>query len=455
MDYGSSRRSDWSHPSFSLLVMNLSRKKIAVLGAGQSGLAAAQLIEKKGGRPHVFDTGKKKPSNWPPSLPLTLEATEETGRAFGADLIVLSPGIETESPFVHAFCEKKGSQLWGETELACRFYSGRIVAITGTNGKTTTTALIEKILLDAGKSACACGNYGLPLSAVLLREDIPDFLSLELSSFQLESMVNFHPEVALWLNFAPDHLDRYPTEKAYYEAKLHIFDNQKEEDIAIIRAGSPLPALKALTLSFSSEGKRATLSYKNSTIFEGKKALLSLKGTSLDSKHNAENAMAAILATRALGISLESIEKTFQSFLPPLHRCEVVRTLRGVTYLNDSKATNLHALEAALKSQTHPVILLVGGKDKGLDYTPLCPLLEEKVRHCLAFGQIKEQLANTFEGSCPITLASSLEEVVEKAAQYAVEGDIVLFSPGTSSFDMFTGYEHRGEVFKSLVQALR
>lgn len=216
--------------------MQLNNLNIAVLGAGRSGRAAARLAMKHGARVRVFDTSASI-GNWPEDIPLHAAATEEDGRAFRADLVVISPGIETDSPFVKSF-GREGVETIGEMELAFRFYHGRIIAITGTNGKTTTTSLVEKILLRAGKEAVACGNYGVPMSEILLRDSVPDVLALEVSSFQLETIRDFHPDVAVWLNFAPDHMDRYKSVEDYYQAKLHIFDNQTASDLAVVRAGN-------------------------------------------------------------------------------------------------------------------------------------------------------------------------------------------------------------------------
>ena len=385
--------------------------------------------------------------------PPTAGATQEDGHAFRADLVVISPGIETDCPFVKSF-GREGVETIGEMELASRFYRGKIIAITGTNGKTTTTSLVEKILLRAGKKAVACGNYGVPMAEVLLRDAVPDVLALEVSSFQLETIRDFHPDVAVWLNFAPDHMDRYTAVEDYYTAKLHIFDNQTENDLAVVRFGEHLPALKALVRTFSSESPEADLYYREPLVMEGDSPLLNLAGTSLSQRHNAENVMAAVLACRHLGIPAETAAEVLEEFTPPSHRCEAVRSLDGVLWLNDSKATNLHALEAALKSQNAPVVLIAGGKDKGLDYLPLRPMLKEKVRACVVFGQIADQLYDSFSPAAPTEKAADVADCVEKARLLARPGDTVLFSPGTSSFDMFTGYAQRGQAFRDAVNAL-
>ena len=432
--------------------MNLHDLNIAVLGAGRSGRAAARLAMKHGGRACVFDTSQAI-TGWPEDIPLHAGATQEDGHAFRADLVVISPGIETDCPFVKSF-GREGVETIGEMELASRFYRGKIIAITGTNGKTTTTSLVEKILLRAGKKAVACGNYGVPMAEVLLRDAVPNVLALEVSSFQLETIRDFHPDVAVWLNFAPDHMDRYTAVEDYYKAKLHIFDNQTENDLAVVRFGEHLPALKAPVRTFSSESPEADLYYWEPLVMEGDSPLLNLAGTSLSQRHNAENVMAAVLACRHLGIPAETAAEVLEEFTPPSHRCEAVRTLDGVLWLNDSKATNLHALEAALKSQNAPVVLIAGGKDKGLDYLPLRPMLKEKVRACVVFGQIADQLYDSFSPAAPTEKAADVADCVEKARLLARPGDTVLFSPGPSSFDMFTGYAQRGQAFRDAVNAL-
>lgn len=433
--------------------MTLDKKRIAILGAGRSGLAAARLVLKHGGLPHVFDGDPRPFPDWPTEIPLTTGATEQDGLDFEANLVVISPGMESTTPFVRAFCHK-AEELMGEIELAYRFYSGTIIAITGTNGKTTTTELIERILLQAGHSAKACGNYGYPFAEVALAEPQPEFVALELSSFQLETIHDFRAKVAVWLNFAPDHMDRYTSIEEYRDAKRHIFDNQTEEDFAIVRAGEELPPVKSKTEFFSSEDTTIPVHYKNNAIYEGDTILINLEGTKMNVKHNAENVMAALLAVRAAGIPVEAVQATLTRFAPPLHRCELIRILDGVEYLNDSKATNIHALEAALKSQKKPVVLIVGGKDKGLDYTCLCPLLREKTHDVITFGQIKDQLFDTFESSVPTCKCETLSGAVLKAQELSHAGDVVLFSPGTSSFDMFSGYEQRGDVFREIVLTL-
>lgn len=432
--------------------MNLTNKKVAVLGAGRSGRAAARLAIKLGADVCLFDSSAIDPM--PEDIRTVAQAGEQDGLNYCADLVIISPGIETDCPFARAFAAS-ADEMIGELEFSSRFYTGKIIAITGTNGKTTTTSLVEKILIRAGFHAVACGNYGVPLAELLVKGDVPDVLALEASSFQLETVRDFHADVAIWLNFAPDHMDRYKSVDDYYNDKLHIFDTQTSSDLAVVRVGEKLPALRAKVETFGSFDDSGTLSFKDGWIYEQGKPILDLRETHMEQRHNAENVMAALLACRALGVDLPIVQKTLGDFTPPGHRCEVVRKLDGVIWMNDSKSTNLHSTEAALRSQTAPVILIAGGKDKGLDYSSVLPLLREKARACIVFGQIADQLYHGFSPAVTTQKASTVEECVVIARKLAHAGDIVLFSPGTSSFDMFSGYVERGQVFRDAVNHLQ
>ena len=424
----------------------------------RSGVAVASLLSRHGANVIINDrkTEKELGSALDELKGLNIEwrlGDDPVELVEHVDGVVISPGVPITAPAVKR-AQELDIPVEGEIEVAYRLSRGRVVGITGTNGKTTTTSLVEKILLRAGKKAVACGNYGVPMAEVLLRDAVPDVLALEVSSFQLETIRNFHPDVAVWLNFAPDHMDRYTAVEDYYKAKLHIFNNQTKNDLAVVRFGEHLPALKAPVRTFSSESPEADLYYREPLVMGGGSPLLNLAGTSLSQRHNAENVMAAVLACRHLGIPAETAAEVLEEFTPPGHRCEAVRTLDGVLWLNDSKATNLHALKAALKSQNAPVVLIAGGKDKGLDYLPLRSMLKEKVRACVVFGQIADQLYDSFSPAAPTEKAADVADCVEKARLLARPGDTVLFSPGTSSFDMFTGYAQRGQAFRDAVNAL-
>ena len=434
--------------------MSLKGKAVVILGAGRSGRAAAALALREGATVRVHDAA---PSidGMPQGVGLCPAVTEETGHATTCDLLVVSPGIDTFGPLVAAYSESAGEMI-GETEFAARYYTGRIVGITGTNGKTTTTELVDRILRAGGYDSMPCGNYGTPLSEVVLREPVPTAVALEVSSFQLETIRTLRPEVSIWLNFAPDHMDRYPTVQSYFDAKFRIFENQTEADTAIIRSGENLPPIKPKVVTFSTEDASADWFSDGRQLLRKGEPVFDLESTTrMRGLHNAENAMAAIAACEALGIPLDAAREALNGYAPPLHRCELVRTLDGVEYLNDSKATNLHALESALRSQTRPVVLIAGGKEKGLDYAPVVPLLLKKAVAAVTYGQIGEPLAAIFSTAVPVERAVTLAEAVAAARRLAPRGSTVLLSPGTSSFDQFSGYEQRGDVFRELVLNLR
>jgi len=436
--------------------MNLTGKHIAILGVGRSGRAAAALALREGARVSAWDVADAAAfDGMPVGVEIHPNATEAEGHELVADLVVVSPGIDTFGSYVAAFSQKAGEVI-GEVEFASRFYQGQIVGITGTNGKTTTTELIERILSHAALGGTACGNYGMPFAEVVLQANPPATVALELSSFQLESIRTLRPIVAVWLNFAPDHMDRYPSIDAYRAAKLRIFENQTSADVAVVRYGEELPPLAARVVTFSTTDPAADWYSEGHVILHGGEACLDMDhDTSLRGLHNAENAMAAFGACQALGVSLLMLREALNGYAPPPHRCELIRTLDGVEYLNDSKATNLHALESALRSQTRPVILIAGGKEKGLDYGPLVPLLIEKAKAVVTFGQIARPLADLFSQVVHCEAVMDLSAAVATARSLAPLGSTVLLSPGTSSFDQFTGYEQRGNAFRDLVHQLR
>ena len=436
--------------------MTLTGKHIAILGAGRSGRAAAALALREGATVSVWDAaGPAAFVGMPEAAVLHPLATAADGLAQRCDLLVVSPGIDTYGPYVAAFAAHAGEVL-GEVELAARFYQGQIIGITGTNGKTTTTELVSLILAQAGLGGTPCGNYGTPFAEVVLRDTPPAAVALELSSFQLETIRTLHPVVAVWLNFAPDHMDRYPTVEAYRNAKLRIFENQTAADTAVVRAGEMLPPLAARIVTFATTGEPAEWTSDGEIIRHGGELAFDLtKDTRLRGLHNAENTMAALAVGHALGIPLALMAAALHNYAPPVHRCELIRTLDGVEYLNDSKATNLHALESALRSQTRPVVLLVGGKDKGLDYSPVLPLLCAKALACVTYGQLAQPLAELFATAVTTQAVTTLAEALAVARPLAPRGSSILLSPGTSSFDQFTGYEQRGDMFRNLVNQLR
>ncbi len=436
--------------------MDLTGKHVAILGVGRSGRAAAALALREGAVVSAWDSaGPEAFVGMPEGVGIHPHATEVDGAKLVSDLLVVSPGIDTYGPYVAAFSGQT-AEVIGEVELAARFYQGKIIGITGTNGKTTTTELVARILAHAALGGTACGNYGTPFAEVVLQANPPAVVSLELSSFQLETISTLHPVVAIWLNFAPDHMDRYPTVAAYRAAKLRVFKNQTAADTAVVRSGEELPALAANKVVFSTTDPGADWYSEGRTIGHGGETWLDMeRDTGLRGLHNAENTMAALAACQALGIPSQVMREALHGYAPPPHRCELIRTLDGVEYLNDSKATNLHALESALRSQTRPVVLIAGGKEKGLDYAPVVPLLTQKALAAVTFGQIARPLADLFSSAVSCQAVSTLADAVKTARSLAPRGSTVLLSPGTSSFDQFSGYEQRGNAFRDLVHQLR
>jgi len=310
--------------------------------------------------------------------------------------------------------------------------------------------LVRDLVEATGKSCVACGNYGVPLSEVVLYENVPQVIALELSSFQLETIVDFKPDAVIWLNFSPDHMDRYQSVEDYRAAKLRILENIDEKTPVVVRAGEDLPA-RGRVITFSSE-QPADWSLRTDDVCCDEEKFVAMSETRLRGLHNAENIMAACAVLPGLSPDLAS--RALSLYTPPEHRCELVDTIDEVEYLNDSKATNLHALESALRSQIRPTILIAGGKEKGLDYQALVPVLAKRAKHLICFGQIGAALAAIFSKIVPCDVVETLDEAVALAAGLSIPGDAVLLSPGTSSFDQFKSYEARGSAFKAAVSQI-
>lgn len=432
-----------------------SQKSIAVLGLGRSGMAAARLLLLHGARVTVCESGESASLMERAEL-LRLEgATVLTGVSAEQDptrheLAVLSPGIEETTSLV-INVTGKGTPLIGELELAYTLCPCPVVAITGTNGKTTTTELTTRMLQRAGIRTASCGNIGTPLSELLTTGEAWDLLVAEVSSFQLETIQTFRPKVALWLNLSPNHLDRYPSMLAYRAAKLRIFQNQTSEDWAVVPFGEDLPELAAHTVSFSTHSPKADLTFEGTAISYHGMRLLDLTETQLRGPHNAANLMAAFGCGVALGADLEQMASAIVDYTPPAHRCELIKEREGVRWINDSKATNLDAMEQAIRSVDGELILIAGGKDKGFDFAPIAPLVRERVGFAILIGEMSHRIARDWE-PVPLAIADSLEEAVLLAAEKAGPRSTVLFSPGTSSFDMFRDYIARGEAFRRCVE---
>lgn len=439
--------------------MKYEGKKVAVLGAGLSGTAAALLLRSEGASVTVLDSAEEK---------TLLKSTIENLRSRGAevrcgpeaekdsspyDFVVLSPGIDPISPLATNFSSRNIETL-GELELGWRSVNVPVIAITGTNGKTTTTELLAQMLNACGQRTIACGNIGKPLCEVAMEHHDLDVLTVEVSSFQLETIRTFRPSVSLWLNFAPDHLDRYPSVAEYRAAKLRIFDNQTADDVAIVNANERLPKIAPRIVTFSAFANNADFRFEGGAIVYQDTPVLRMAETKLRGSHNIENMMATLAAGLARGLSFAQMVPPLLVYEPRPHRCEFVREVREVAYINDSKATNLDAVEKALMAQSKKVILIAGGKDKGFTFETLRPLVSEKVRAAVLIGEMAQQIADDWKGAFPMEIAHSLADAVERAHALARSGEVVLFSPGTSSFDMFKSYADRGDQFRALVHAL-
>jgi UDP-N-acetylmuramoylalanine--D-glutamate ligase len=438
--------------------MIYSGKNAVVLGLGHSGEAAALLLSEEGATVTVCESGATEALRGKAAAleargirVLLGDAADHDPSRY--DVAILSPGIDPAASLVQNVTAKNIPVI-GELELAFRECSCPTVAITGTNGKTTTTELTTEMLKACGVRTMASGNIGLPFATAVRSSNELDVMVLEVSSFQLETVNTFHPQVAVWLNLSPNHLDRYPGMKEYRDAKLRIFENQSASDVAVVNASSELPPLAARRITFSAHGSDADFTLDGSKIrFKGR-TVLDQKETRLPGIHNAENLMAAIAIGHALDVEFDLMADAVAGYTAPAHRCEFVRELDGVRWINDSKATNLDAMEMAIRSQNSPIVLIAGGKDKGFEFDAIAPLVRERVRAAVLIGEMRDRIENSWAGvAC--RKAGSLEEAVAIAAQMTTAGDTVLFSPGTSSFDMFRNYGERGNLFKTLTHQLK
>ncbi|MBI3802316.1 MAG: UDP-N-acetylmuramoyl-L-alanine--D-glutamate ligase [Nitrospirae bacterium] len=442
-------------------------KKGVVVGMGESGAAAAALLVREGAAVLVTDDRRKE-------IPAALRGLTEgegpgtirfrlgdrpTEELLSADFIVISPGVPRETLPLQALQIRK-IPILGEIELASTFLTAPIIAITGTNGKSTVTTLVGEILKEGGWKVFVGGNLGTPLSEAVSK--VWDFVVVEVSSFQLETIRTFRPRIAALLNVTPDHLDRYPDFQSYREAKWRIFENQSEGDHAVLNQDDPgaLPSfLKPEGVFFS----RGSVPRRGVYLREGEilsnlwgepQPILRLEALKIKGSHNVENAMAAAAITLLCGSSVEQIAQALTRFKGLPHRMETVREVRGVKYIDDSKGTNVGAVIKSLEGFTVPVVLIAGGKDKGSDFGPLRDSVLKKVKRLILLGEAQEKLARCFLDHPAVERVDSMEQAVARAAAAATPGDVVLLSPACASFDLFRDYRHRGEVFKKEVEGL-
>ncbi len=450
-----------------MIFMELRDKRVLVVGLGKSGVASALFLKEHGARVTISDT--KSGDELRNEIPALLDhgITVETGghgeRTFrGQDLIVVSPGVPVDAPLLQQ-ARNLGEAVIGEIELAAQFLPGPIVAITGSNGKTTTTALAGEIMTAGGLPTLVGGNIGTPAISLAPRATRDTVIVLEVSSFQLETIQTFHPKIAVVLNVTPDHLDRHRTLEVYVNAKARIFENQRGDDFAILNADDPACVeiagrTKAQVFWFSrqKEVKEGTWVREGNIVFRHgtrQHDVMLASEIPLKGAHNLENVLAAVCAGALMGCAPGKIRQAVQNFKAVEHRLEFVATIRGVDYYNDSKATNVDATIKAIESFPANIHLILGGKDKGSDYSVLNNLLKQRVKRVYTIGaagvKIESQIKNV-----EVVHAETLENALRQANALAQPGDVVLLAPACASFDQFKNYEERGTVFKEIVKGL-
>ncbi len=448
--------------------MELAGKNILVVGLGRTGLATARFLNRIGGRVTVTDIapeacleGQLKMLG---DIGVRLEIGQHRSKTFlQTDLIVVSPGVpHTIAPLQQAL--KSGIEVIGEIELASRFIRDPIIAVTGTNGKTTTTTLLGEIFKAAGRNVFVGGNIGNPLIEYVEQQARADCIILEVSSFQLDTIDTFRPDIAVLLNVTPDHLDRYPDHAAYVASKSRIFMNQTQNDIAILNAADPAVRslekhIAARKLYFAAASTEELCTEPGAAVQpdgirirleSGRVDTIDLAGIQLIGRHNLENMAAASLAGAARGIPPALIESTLKTFKGLPHRLEYIATRQGIDYINDSKSTNIGSVAMALESFSAPVLLILGGRNKGGDFSVLKNVVGRQVKTLIAMGESRETILAVFSETVPTRSAATMSEALSLAKASAVAGDTILLSPGCASFDLYENYAQRGEDFRKL-----
>jgi len=451
-------------------MMEIKRKNITIIGAKKSGIGAAKLIKKLGGIPFVSDSAKdEKLLHSVKELEnekIDFELGIHSSKVFDCDLMVISPGVPSNVQVVIE-AKKKNIKIVSEVELASQFCKGKIIAITGTNGKTTTTSLIGHIINQSNRKAYITGNINIEaFSDVVLDIKKDEFVSLEVSSFQLDFIDKFKPFVSMILNITPDHMNRYDNKfENYLYSKYRIFENQTVDDNLILNADDEnfskyvvktnanifwFSLKKELDNGIYLKDSKLIFNINCKQVFSCSVSDLSLRG-----EHNIANSMAAIISTKLIGVENEFILSGLKTFPGVEHRLELVKIINGVRYINDSKATNVDSVWYALRSFDNPIYLILGGLDKGNDYEQIRNLVTEKVKKIYAIGSSAEKVNEFFNKYIKVEIKPTLQECIYSANKEAVTDDIVLLSPACASFDMFDNYEHRGKVFKETVESLQ
>ena len=452
--------------------MDVKGRRALVIGAARSGTASARFLAQRGATVALND--RKPLSEWP-QVALDLK-TEGVGLIEGEppswlldqiDLVVVSPGVPTKAIPIR-YADRRGAEVIGEIELASRFLRGRIVAITGTNGKTTTTSLIGEMLKDAGLHVQVGGNIGNALISMIDSSRDDGWNVVEVSSFQLETIVDFHPTVAAVLNVTPNHMDRYETLMDYAAAKHNVFRNQTPGDVAILNGDDEIVSswasgLRAHVVEFSVQRELDEgLFLRNRDLIsrtkDGERVLMTRDEMNLRGMHNVENVLAAFAAGLACGAAPDSLRETVRRFRPVEHRLEEVAEVKGVRFINDSKATSVDATTKALEAfadEQGKVVLILGGRGKQAPYFPLTNLIKSSVRKLILIGEDAKTIEAEIGDAAPYEHASDMHDAVAKSFAAAEPGDVVLLAPACASFDMFESFEHRGRVFKEEVSSLK
>jgi UDP-N-acetylmuramoylalanine--D-glutamate ligase len=446
-------------------MLEIKNKKISIIGAVRSGLGAAKLAKSLGAIPFVSDAGTeerlKTSIEYLKNEKINFEVNQHTEKVFDCDLMVVSPGIPSDAQVIKD-AKKRDIKTISELEFASYFCKGNVIGITGTNGKTTTTSLCGYLFNECGVKSYSAGNIGLAFSEIATEVKENECVSLEISSFQLDLIDKFKPKVAMILNITPDHLNRYENSvEKYALSKLRVFENQDAKDYLILSKESDLlnqyfKKAKSSIFFFSTSKKVSNGCYlENDEVRFVRNDVIEFSCKILDifikGEHNIQNAMAVIIAAKIFNLDDEKILEALKSFKGVEHRLELVREIKGIKFINDSKATNVDSVVVALKSFNEPIFLILGGQDKGNDYSIIEALVIEKVKKIYAIGSSAEIVFNYFHKKVKTEIKKNFDEVINATISEAKEGDVVLLSPACASFDMFDNYEHRGKVFKEII----
>jgi UDP-N-acetylmuramoylalanine--D-glutamate ligase len=450
-------------------------KSFSIIGAARSGVAAAKLLKAKGYKVFLSDSTseeKIKPEFLDEIKRYDIEAEfgKHSGRVFESDAIVVSPGVPQNSEVIMK-SKAKGLEVLSEIEVASWFCKGKIISVTGTNGKTTTTTLIGEIFKDAGFKTLVCGNIGTAFSEVAEQADENTVAVVETSSFQLDNIKYFKPFISIILNITPDHLNRYNNSFGEYTAsKMNVTMNQDENDYLVFNYDDEVikkslnDSIRAKQSAFSllpgAEEEYQTGAYLSSSrklvyfYYLGEENIIDAQNLIIKGQHNIYNSLASIITAKVFGIKKDYVAKTLSEFKGVEHRLEFVREINGIKFYNDSKATNVNSVWYALQGFDEPIVLILGGQDKGNDYTEIENEVKKYVKHIIAIGESKEKIYSFFKEMVPVTKADSMEDAVYAAARNANKNEVVLLSPACASFDMFENYEQRGKEFKRIVNKM-